>query len=178
MDLRSNLSKARGLGSAHEGANHWWMQRVTAIALIPLVMWFVSSVIKATSYHGIDGVMYLLSSPFNAITMILFLGTSIYHGTLGIKVIIEDYVHCTCGNKFLDIFTKFVAVISIVAVTFTIFYVHIKTYDNLKNHPTSFWQRNISSCHKNLNNNIDVHTTESQKSDEGKPSTATESPQE
>ncbi len=137
MDLRSNLSKARGLGSARTGAHHWWMQRLSAIALLPLVTWFVISVIKATSYHGIAGVIHLLASPVNAVAMILFLATSIYHGTLGIKVVIEDYVHCQCTNKALDITTKFVAIISVVAVTFAIFYIHMKTYNNSK--INQFW---------------------------------------
>jgi|GEM_PF-40970 len=139
MDLRSNLSKARGLGSAHEGAHHWWMQRVTAIALIPLVLWFVSSVIKATSIHGVNGVMYLLASPVNAIAMVLLIGAAIYHGTLGIKVIIEDYVHCQCVNKMLDVLTRLVAVVSIVAVTFAILLVHVKTYDNAGKFQAGFW---------------------------------------
>lgn len=152
MDLRSNLSKARGLGAAHEGADHWWSQRITAVALIPLVMWFVSSVIKATAHNGIEGVVSLLSSPLNAIAMILFLGTSIYHGTLGIKVIIEDYVHCQCGSKILDIITKFVSVVSIVAVTFSIFYIHINTYRPGENQ-TSPWQaKDISASQINQGN--------------------------
>ncbi len=141
MDLRSNLGKARGLGSAHEGSHHWLMQRVTAVALVPLVVWFVISVINATSFHGIDGVIYLLSSPFNAVCMILFLGAAIYHGTLGVKVVIEDYVHCPCGSRVLDILTKFVSVVSVVAVTFAIFYVHVKTYDNAGKYQKGFWHK-------------------------------------
>lgn len=150
MDLRSGLSKARGLGSAHEGVHHWWMQRVSAIALIPLVAWFVVVVIKATKIHGIDGVMYLLASPLNAIAMILFLGTAIYHGTLGVKVVIEDYVHCPCGSKFLDIATKFAAVISIVAVTFVILSVHIRSYNNDAKYQAGFWHGNQVNGKKNL----------------------------
>ncbi len=124
MDLRSNLKKAYGLGSAKEGAHHWWMQRLTAIALIPLVLWFVIVVVKSVSLNGIEGVVMLLSSPFNSVAMILFLSVAIYHGTLGVKVIIEDYVHCKCGATFLDIITKFIMVISIVAITFAIFTLH------------------------------------------------------
>jgi len=150
MDLRSNLSKARGLGSAHEGVHHWWMQRVSAIALIPLVIWFVVEVVHATAIHGIDGVVYLLASPLNAIVMVLFLGTAIYHGTLGIKVIIEDYVHCHFFSKLLDISSKFVAVASVVAVTFSILLVHVKTYDNIGKFQASFWRG------KNVNPNPKV----------------------
>lgn len=141
MDLRSHLSKARGLGAAHEGAHHWLTQRITAVALIPLVVWFVVSVIKATSYHGLDGVIYMLSSPVNAICMVLFLGTAIYHGALGIKVIVEDYVHCPFGSFFLNIVTKLVSIASIVAVTFAIFYVHVKTYDNANKYHKAFWTK-------------------------------------
>ncbi len=155
MHLRSNLSKARGLGSAKEGAHHWWMQRVTAIALIPLVIWFVISVIKATSNHGVSGVIYLLSSPVNAIAMILFLGTSIYHGTLGIKVIIEDYVHCPCGSKFLDIATKFIAAISIVAVTLAISLAHITSYKSPGKYQSGFWHGKKGSCHKEIHGAAD-----------------------
>ena len=152
MDLRSNLSKARGLGSAHEGVHHWLAQRITAVALIPLGMWFVSSVIKACGYHGITGVLYLLSSPFNAIVMILFLGVAIYHGTLGVKVVVEDYVHCPCGKMFLDIATKFVAIISVVAVTFTIFFAHIISYKNPERFAATFWNNDKPHCAKQNTN--------------------------
>lgn len=148
MDLRSNLKTARGLGAAHEGAHHWLMQRITAVALIPLVLWFVSSVIKAAGYHGVEGVIYLLSSPFNAIAMILFLGVAIYHGTLGVKVVIEDYVHCPCGKLILDLGTKFVAVVSIVAVTFAIFVAHIGSYKNPERFTAGFWDGLKPNCHK------------------------------
>lgn len=171
MDLRSNLSKARGLGSAKEGAHHWWMQRVTAVALIPMVIWFVSAVIKATSINGLPGVAYLLSSPFNAIVMILFLGTAIYHGTLGVKVIIEDYVHCPCASKALDMIIKFIAVAAIVAVTFTIFYANLTTYGNVKKYGAGILSgKNIAE------NESEIATDSVQENNAG--TTIVESPQE
>lgn len=178
MDLRSNLSKARGLGSAHEGTHHWLAQRITAIALIPLTFWFVSSVIKATGVHGLQGVVFLLSSPFNAIGMILFLGVAIYHGTLGIKVVIEDYVHCPCGKMVLEIATKFVSIISIVAVTFTILFAHISTYQNPERFGSGFWNGHHKfKCHKK---NMEQPTSSEEENEENtqQPITDIEAPKE
>ena len=123
MDLRSPLSKAKGLGSAGEGVHHWWMQRLTALALIPLVIWFVCLVIKAAS--GDVSIIELLQSPFNAILMITFIGTALYHGNLGFKVIIEDYVHCPCGRNFILIATSFFTAITAIAVIVSVINVHV-----------------------------------------------------
>lgn len=90
--LRTELAKVRGLGSAKTGTGHWWLQRLTAIALVPLVIWFVSVVVRMVSGTDVQLLM-TISSPFNAVTLILFLGVMLHHGLLGMKVIIEDYVH-------------------------------------------------------------------------------------
>lgn len=118
MDLRTPLGKVKGLGSAKNGTHHWWMQRVTALALIPLVIWFVLNVIKASTSS--DKFIDVFTSPFNAIIMILFISVALYHGALGFRVIVEDYVHCKCKKNFLIIlanfFTVFTAVGTILAV--------------------------------------------------------------
>src|SRR4051812_44261898 len=113
MDLRSPLGKVKGLGSAKSGTNHWIMQRLTAIALIPLVVWFVVLVIKASV--NAEQLLDYMHSPLNAVAMILFIGVSLYHGASGMRVIIEDYVHCPCGKIFLITFVNFVAVVTSVA---------------------------------------------------------------
>ena len=92
MSMRSPLGRIRGLGSAKDGTGHWWAQRVTALALVPLVVWFVVSVI------GIAGAGYLefiewLSSPSVAAMMILLIDATFHHAQLGLQVVIEDYVH-------------------------------------------------------------------------------------
>jgi len=91
MSLRSPLSQARGLGSAKDGVHHWWMQRLTAIALIPLSLWFAFSIAR---YHVADyNTMILwLHNPYVAVALVLFFIASFYHAALGVQVVIEDYV--------------------------------------------------------------------------------------
>jgi succinate dehydrogenase / fumarate reductase membrane anchor subunit len=92
MELRSSLGRARGLGSAKEGVAHWWAQRTTAVALVPLSLWFVASVI------GLAGADYATTvawfkSPFHATILILLIVATFHHGQLGLQVVLEDYVH-------------------------------------------------------------------------------------
>lgn len=92
MSLRSPLGQVRGLGSAKEGVQHWWAQRVTALALIPLALWFVISVITMTG-AGRDEVVSWLGSPFSAAVALLLIGATFWHAMLGVQVVVEDYVH-------------------------------------------------------------------------------------
>ncbi|MEO1194329.1 MAG: succinate dehydrogenase, hydrophobic membrane anchor protein [Pseudomonadota bacterium] len=92
MSLKSPLGQVRGLGSAKEGVQHWWLQRVTALALIPLGLWFVLSIIGMT-HAGHDEMVAWLSSPFTAALAILTIVATFWHAMLGVQVVIEDYVH-------------------------------------------------------------------------------------
>jgi succinate dehydrogenase / fumarate reductase membrane anchor subunit len=92
MELRTPLGRARGLGSAKEGVAHWWAQRTTAVALVPLTLWFVASVI------GLIGADYAVAvawfkAPLNATLMILLVVATFYHAALGVQVVVEDYIH-------------------------------------------------------------------------------------
>lgn len=98
MSLRSPLGQARGLGSAKDGTHHFWVQRVSAVALIPLSLWFVFSVAKLSG-GDYEAVKYWVSYPSVAITLVLFLGATLYHSMLGVQVVIEDYV----GNEAVKI---------------------------------------------------------------------------
>lgn len=92
MSLRTPLGKVRGLGSAREGTHHFWVQRVSAVALIPLTLWLVAELVYLTG-AGRDDVLDFLSSPLSAILMLLLVIAGFYHLKLGIQVILEDYVH-------------------------------------------------------------------------------------
>jgi succinate dehydrogenase / fumarate reductase membrane anchor subunit len=90
--FRSDLARVRGLGSAKEGVQHWWMQRVSAIALVPLTLWFVIAIVAHT---GADyaATRAWLGSPVTFGLMVLLIGATFYHAQLGLQVVIEDYVH-------------------------------------------------------------------------------------
>lgn len=90
--MRSPMRHAQGLGSAKVGLEHWWMQRVTAVALIPLTLWFVASLIALSSSDYITFIAWL-RAPFVATLMVLLLIALCHHMALGLQVVIEDYVH-------------------------------------------------------------------------------------
>jgi succinate dehydrogenase / fumarate reductase membrane anchor subunit len=89
---RSSFDRTQGLGSAREGVEHWWMQRVTALALIPLTLWFAASLIAHA--RGDYGTLILwLRSPLTSVLIVLLLIALFYHMALGLQVVVEDYVH-------------------------------------------------------------------------------------
>jgi len=90
--MRSPLSRARGLGSAREGVEHWWMQRITAVALIPLTLWLTASLI-ARSRSDYETFIAWLRTPIATILMVLLLIALFHHISLGLRVVVEDYVH-------------------------------------------------------------------------------------
>lgn len=106
MSLRSPLSQARGLGSAKDGVHHWWIQRATALALVPLTLWFAFG-LAAHVGGGYEDLREWVSGPFTATAMILFLATAFHHGQLGLQVVIEDYVHSKPMNLALLFIVKF-----------------------------------------------------------------------
>ncbi|HLS68796.1 MAG TPA: succinate dehydrogenase, hydrophobic membrane anchor protein [Kiloniellales bacterium] len=91
MSLRTPLAHVRHLGSAKDGTHHWWMQRVTALALVPLTLWFVISLIGLLGAdHG--AMVEWVSNPLTASLLILLLLATFYHVVLGLQVVIEDYI--------------------------------------------------------------------------------------
>ncbi|ESW80331.1 succinate dehydrogenase [Mesorhizobium sp. LSJC285A00] len=118
-DMRTPLAKVRGLGSAREGTGHFWRQRLTAIANIPLILFFVGFLI-ALNGAGFAEVRAALASPFVALVLVLVLVSGLTHMRVGMQVIIEDYVHAE-GMKLALIalstfFTIAVGVASIFAL--------------------------------------------------------------
>ncbi len=92
MSLRSPLGRVKGLGAAREGVAHWWSQRLTAIALVPLTIWFVASLVALVGADFFT-MREWMGSPVAAGLLILFLIAGFYHAALGLQVVIEDYIH-------------------------------------------------------------------------------------
>jgi succinate dehydrogenase / fumarate reductase membrane anchor subunit len=101
MSLRSPLSRVLGMGSAKEGTAHWWAQRVTAVALIPLTLWFVFSLLSLPDLDY-DTVRTWLAVPISGFLAMLFVAVMTYHSYLGTKVIVEDYLS-SAGMKALTL---------------------------------------------------------------------------
>jgi len=119
MSLRSPLQRARGLGSAKEGVGHWWVQRLTAIALVPLTLWFMFSIV-ALQPAGYDQVRAWLGQPLASIASIGLVLALFYHAQLGIQVVVEDYVHQRAAEVTLQILTKFFCFFGAVACSLAI----------------------------------------------------------
>lgn len=119
-DLRSPLGRVRGLGSAKQGTAHWWALRLTSLALIPLCVWFVFSLIVCISSGDYARAVAWLQRPAPAALMALFLITGFHHGASGLQTVIEDYIHCEALKLSLIIVVKFLAallaVVGLVAV--------------------------------------------------------------
>ncbi len=92
MNYRSPLAKVIGLGSAKEGSTHWWWQRLTAVALVPLTLWFVFSIASLTG-PCLAQVNTWMASPVSSTLLIAFVVSLFYHTQLGVQVVLEDYVH-------------------------------------------------------------------------------------
>lgn len=112
--LRSDLGRVRGLGSAKEGVQHWWMQRVTAIALIPLSLWFVACVVFLLDVDRATAIQWL-GSPVTLGLMSLFLVALVYHAVLGLQVVIEDYIHSHAAKMALLLLVQFAGIALAVA---------------------------------------------------------------
>ena len=92
MSLTSPLRRVLGLGAAKEGVGHWWAQRVSAVALVVLGLWFAIALVMLGDYTRAS-VTAWIAAPLNAILLSLTLLTAAYHSQLGVQVVIEDYVH-------------------------------------------------------------------------------------
>ncbi len=117
--LRTPLAKARGLGSAKDGTHHFWVQRLTAVALIPLTVWFALS-LASLATAGQAEVVTWMKSPLSATLMLSFIMAGFWHMKLGLQVVIEDYVHteatkitCLILNNLIAIFLALAAFLSV-----------------------------------------------------------------
>lgn len=118
--MRSPLGRAIGLGSAKEGVEHWWIQRVTAIALVPLILWFVIAVIGLVG-TDLETMQNWVGRPLPAILLVLLLIATFYHMSLGLQVVVEDYVHAELAKLALVIVIRLFCFALAVAGIFAVF---------------------------------------------------------
>jgi len=124
MKYRAPLKNALGLGSSKSGVHHWWIQRLTAVGLIPLTLWFayavVSGCLDVSSYESARA---FIAQPIHSVLLILLTFTMLHHSQLGIQVIVEDYVHgglktvTLIASKFAHIVAGVAAIYSIIVIS-------------------------------------------------------------
>ena len=124
MSLRSPLSRVLGSGSAKEGTEHWWMQRVTAIALLVLGAWFLVSLQGVETYQQADLYAWV-AHPVNAVMLLLLSVTLAWHSALGVQVVIEDYVHGPALKIVSLLLSKFVHIFLGLAAVFAVLWVSL-----------------------------------------------------
>lgn len=107
--LETPLHKVRGLGASHSGTGHFWRQRATAVALLPLSLWFAFTVLGLAGTNVVAALSYF-AHPVNALLMAAFAATLLYHMSLGLQVVIDDYVHTAGMRVFLLLVVRFVMI--------------------------------------------------------------------
>ncbi len=117
--MRTPLARVRGLGSAKEGVHHWWAQRLTALALVPLTLWFVVSVAGLAGMDHAAAVAWI-GSPAVSVLLVLLVTATFWHAQLGVQVVIEDYVHSEAVKLVALIAVKFAAVLLAIASIFAV----------------------------------------------------------
>jgi succinate dehydrogenase / fumarate reductase membrane anchor subunit len=108
MSVRTPLGRVEGLGAAHRGTEHFISQRVTAVALVPLAIWFLVSALSLIGADRNDAITFL-SEPVNAVLMALFIVAAVMHMALGLQMVIEDYITGEGGKVVLLVLNKFFA---------------------------------------------------------------------
>jgi succinate dehydrogenase / fumarate reductase membrane anchor subunit len=114
MSLRTPLGKVLGRGSAGEGPGHWWVQRVTAVALLPLTAWFGISLLTH-SLQSYDTMRAWIGQPWVAVLSLVLVLTLAWHSKLGVEVVVEDYVHGKGAKTTLLLLSTFVHVLAAAA---------------------------------------------------------------
>jgi len=119
---RSKLFTAKGLGSGGSGTHHWWHQRVTAIALIPITLWLVWFCGQIFGKEASE-IIATIAKPYNLVGLILFIIVMFYHAALGMQVVIEDYVTCRIMRLFMLLTIQIFSVVTVMSLIVAFLYV-------------------------------------------------------
>ena len=117
--LETPLHRVQGLGASHSGTGHFWRERLTSVALIPLSLWFAYAMLGLVGTNEV-AVVSFLAHPWNAILMAAFAVISFYHLSLGLQVVIDDYVHATGIKLALLILVRFVVIAAGISCVFAL----------------------------------------------------------
>lgn len=123
MSIKTPLAKVKNLGSARSGTHHFIHQRITAVFMLVLLSWFVISVVYLMA-NGPEVLGNYMGSPMNLFMAIMFVGNALYHATLGIQVVVEDYVRCRVLKTGMLLVLYFVNIITFIASVSTVFSIH------------------------------------------------------
>jgi succinate dehydrogenase / fumarate reductase membrane anchor subunit len=107
--VRTPSQQVRGLGASHSGTGHFWRQRITAVALVPLSLWFAYVAIGLAGTTEVSALIFLAHS-WNAILLAAFVVIALYHAALGLQVVIDDYVHAPGSKIFLFLLVRFAVI--------------------------------------------------------------------
>lgn len=119
MSFINPIARAKGMGSAKEGVTHWWRQRLTALLLIPLIIWTLIAVSQLAG-AGFAEARAFVGAPLNAGLLLILLWATAYHGQLGVQVVIEDYIHTRWLELTLLLLVKLAALIVVVMGTLAV----------------------------------------------------------
>jgi succinate dehydrogenase / fumarate reductase membrane anchor subunit len=117
--LRTPVARARGFGSAKYGVCHWWVQRLTAVGLVPLTFWFIFSIVSLSN-ADYDHVRHWIKMPSTAVLLVILVMTVFYHAQLGMQVVYEDYVRPKWVMVIVDIITKFACFLFVTISVFSV----------------------------------------------------------
>jgi len=117
--LRSPLGHVLGLGSAKGGAHHWWMQRLTSVALVPLTIWFAVSILSLPTLDHVTVIAWM-SQSWTALLLILLVLVGAWHSQLGVRVVVEDYVNSNGTKTITLVIVNFLHALIAVAGVFAV----------------------------------------------------------
>lgn len=127
MSLRSPLGKVKGLGSAHSGTDHHIKQRASAVVMAFLLVWFTVTLVRFVLALEIDRV-YMLANPLQLILFFMFAIVALYHGALGMQMVIEDYVQCKYLRLGTILLVKVIALASVLAGCLAALILHFTSF--------------------------------------------------
>ena len=114
-NFRAELARAKGYGAAKGGAHHWWHQRLTSIIMTPLFLWLLFF-IKSNTDQELTTVISNIHKPYNIVPMLLLITTAFYHGVLGMRVIIEDYIPNIAIRSTLIVIVQLFSLVTVVSI--------------------------------------------------------------